>query len=242
MRPHTRSKVASYLFYIPFALPIWKFFKGAGVKVADMRRNYQLAGLTEADLNPDPFKQFEKWFAEAVHVKIPEPNAMVLATVGANAQPATRTVLLKEFSAAGFVFYTNYGSRKGQQIDQNPEVSLLFPWISLERQVEIRGAVTKVSREETEAYFYSRPVGSQLGAWASHQSQVVPDRFALEKRIAELMEKYRGKTIPLPPFWGGYRVEPISIEFWQGRPSRLHDRLRYTRKAEGRWIIERLSP
>ncbi|MBL4575244.1 MAG: pyridoxamine 5'-phosphate oxidase [Opitutaceae bacterium] len=207
-----------------------------------MRRDYQLAGLKKSDIDPDPFTQFKKWFGDAVSVNIPEPNAMVLATVGEKGHPATRTVLLKEFSSSGFVFYTNYSSRKGQQIEQNPNVSLLFPWLPLERQIEIRGTATKVSREETEAYFYSRPIGSQLGAWASYQSQVLPDRTTLEKRIAELMEKYRGKTIPLPPFWGGYRVNPSSIEFWQGQSSRLHDRLRYTRDPKGQWKIERLSP
>lgn len=242
MHPRTRSKLATFLFYIPFALPMWKFFKGTGTALADMRRDYRLAGLSEADLNRDPLKQFEKWFNDAITAKLTEPNAMTLATADEHGSPSARTVLLKGFDARGFVFFTNYESRKGRHLAGNARASLLFPWLPLERQVEICGTVAKVSREETEAYFYSRPIDSQLGSWASAQSTVLTGREELEKRIETLMAEHRGKTIPVPPHWGGYRVAPETIEFWQGRPSRLHDRLRYTRQSDGTWKIERLSP
>ena len=241
MSPQTRSKLASFLFYVPFALPLYKFFKGAGA-VADLRRDYRRGALNRADLGPDPIRQFETWFREAVTSRALEPNAMTLATAGDDGAPSTRTVLLKAFDARGFVFFSSYESRKARELAANPRASLLFNWLPLERQVEIRGVVEKTSREETETYFYSRPVDNQLGAWASHQSSVLADRGVLERRVQELMAEYRGRTIPVPPFWGGYRVVPDSIEFWQGRPSRLHDRLRYTRQADGTWKIERLSP
>jgi len=210
--------------------------------LARLRRDYQQAGLTEADVDPDPFKQFARWFNEALQAGIPEPNAMVLGTADAQGQPGTRTVLLKGFERHGFVFYTNYDSRKARQLAENPRASLLFPWIALERQVEILGRVEIVSREETTAYFHSRPVASQLGAWASEQSTVLTDRAELEKRVRELQSKYRDQPIPVPPFWGGYRVLPTALEFWQGRPSRLHDRLRYSLEPGGTWTIVRLSP
>lgn len=242
MRPHTRSKLASFLFYVPFGLRMWKIYKGTGTAVADLRRDYRLSGLDEKDLAPEPLAQFEKWFNDALAARVLEPNAMMLATAGEDGAPAARTVLLKGFDARGFVFYTNYESRKGRDLAANPRTALLFAWLPLERQVEIRGRVEQTSRAETENYFYSRPIDSQLGAWASHQSTVLVDRAELERRINELMQKYRGSTVPVPPHWGGYRVVPESIEFWQGRPSRLHDRLRYTRQTDGSWKIERLSP
>jgi pyridoxamine 5'-phosphate oxidase len=242
MKPSTRSKVASYLFYIPFALPLWKAITGTGARVADMRRDYKLSNLDRSDLDADPIQQFDSWFQEAVSAGIADPTAMILATAGSDQRPAARTVLLKGVDSRGFVFFTNYQSRKGQQMSDNPYASLLFAWTSLERQIEIRGTVSQVARDETEAYFYSRPIGNQIGAWASAQSSVIESRATLEKRVTALMEKYRGQTVPVPPFWGGYRVAPDSIEFWQGRPSRLHDRFHYTRSDNGPWRIERLSP
>ncbi len=242
MQPRTRSRLASYLFYIPLALPLWKLFKGSGARVADLRRDYKLAELTETKADRDAVRQFQKWIDEAIAARVLEPNAMTLATVDAAGHPSARTVLLKGFDERGFVFFTNHESRKGRHLAQNPRVALLFQWLPLERQVEVRGAVAHVSREETEAYFHTRPIASQLGAWASRQSEVLADRGELEKRIQELMTTHRGRTVPVPPHWGGYRVLPETIEFWQGRPSRLHDRLRYTRAANNEWKIERLSP
>lgn len=213
-----------------------------GTAIANLRRDYQQAGLTEADVDPDPIKQFERWFNAALQAGIPEPNAMTLGTAGRDGMPGTRTVLLKGFDARGFVFYTNYESRKARQLSENPQASLLFPWVALERQIEILGRVEKVSREETAAYFHSRPVASQLGAWASHQSAALSDRDELEKRVQALQVKYQDQPVPVPPFWGGYRVLPGSIEFWQGRANRLHDRLRYSLESDGTWKLVRLSP
>jgi len=242
MRPQSRSRLQSFLFYIPFALPLWKAMTGSGRAVADMRRSYKLSHLLEREAAADPLAQFEKWFGEAVAAEVLEPNAMTLATADSDGRPSARTVLLKGWDARGFVFYTNYESRKGRQLAANPQASLLFTWLPLERQIEIRGAVAQVSREETEAYFYKRPIDSQLGAWASPQSRVLAGREELERRIEELMTEYRGRAVPVPPHWGGYRVVPESVEFWQGRPSRLHDRLRYTRQSGGTWTLERLAP
>ena len=212
------------------------------ISAADLRREYQLSGLNEAGLDPDPLKQFEKWFSEAIAANVLEPNAMTLATSSADGSPSARTVLLKGYDARGFVFYTNYESRKGRHLAANTRAALLFAWLALERQVEISGRAEKVSREETETYFHTRPIESQLSAWASQQSAPLSSRTELERRVAELAAKYRGQTIPAPPNWGGYRVAPEMIEFWQGRANRLHDRLRYSRTTDGTWKIERLSP
>jgi pyridoxamine 5'-phosphate oxidase len=199
------------------------------------------AGLKEEDLDPDPIKQFQLWFAEVQAAGIVEPTAMVLATADRQGRPSARTVLLKSVDRRGFVFYTNYESRKGRDLAENPRAALVFNWPQLRRQVCIEGSVTKVSREESEAYFRTRPRGHQLGAWASRQSSVVSGREELDRRLAELELEYRGKEIPLPPYWGGYLVAPERIEFWQGRANRMHDRLVYRRQGEG-WVVERLSP
>lgn len=208
---------------------------------ADLRRDYSLAGLVEKDLAKDPFRQFEKWFQEAEAAKIPEPNAMVCSLAGRDGSPSSRIVLLKGMDSRGFVFYTNYDSRKGRTLAENARASLLFPWITLERQVIVEGTVTKVSREESDAYFHSRPRPSQLGAWVSQQSSIIPGRGTLEEALKLLEQKYAGQEIPLPPQWGGYRIAPEMVEFWQGRRSRLHDRLRY-RREKNDWVIERLAP
>ena len=212
------------------------------MSLADLRKDYSLAGLTEKDLARDPFRQFEKWFQEVDAAKLPEPNAMILATADRQGRPSSRVVLLKGVDGRGFVFYSNYESRKGRELELNPQVSLLFPWVALERQVEVQGALTKISREESEAYFHSRPRLSQLAAWASHQSAIISGRTMLEEAMKALETKYHGQEVPLPPHWGGYRVNPETVEFWQGRRSRLHDRLRYRREKNGDWSVERLSP
>ena len=210
--------------------------------LADLRKDYSLAGLLEKDLARDPFRQFDKWFQEAEAAKIPEPNAMVCSLATTDGRPSSRIVLLKAVDGRGFVFYTNYDSRKGRELAANPRASLLFPWIAMERQVTIEGTVTRLTREESAAYFHSRPLASQLGAWASPQSTILPNRAALDDAYKAIEKKYAGEEIPLPPHWGGYRVSPESVEFWQGRRSRLHDRLRYRREKSGDWIVERLAP
>lgn len=210
--------------------------------LADLRKEYSLAGLTETALARDPFRQFEKWFQEAEAAKIPEPNAMVLATATRDGRPSARTVLLKGLDGRGFVFYSNYESRKGRELDGNPRATLLFPWIALERQVIVEGGVAKVAREECEAYFHSRPRQSQLSAWVSSQSSVISGRAMLESSMQELEKKYAGQEVPLPPHWGGWRLTPETVEFWQGRRSRLHDRLRFRREKDGGWSVERLAP
>ncbi len=211
--------------------------------IADLRKDYSLAGLLEKDLAKDPFRQFEKWFQEAQAAKLIEPNAMTLSTVGSDGRPSSRTVLLKGVDGRGFVFYSNYESRKGRELANIPRASLVFPWLALERQVIAEGAVTQLPREESEAYFHSRPRASQLGAWVSQQSSVITGRDVLEEAMKTLEKKYAGVEVPLPPTWGGYRVAPESVEFWQGRRSRLHDRLRYRREGKsGDWVIERLAP
>ena len=209
--------------------------------VADLRQNYTLAGIAEADTASNPFKQFATWFEQAVSAELPEPNAMTLATATADGKPSARLVLLKDYSERGFVFYTNYNSIKGQQLSANPWAALVFWWAELERQVRIEGKVEKLSTQESDTYFHSRPWGSQLGAWVSEQSQIIPSREVLDQRLEQLKAQYADKEIPRPPHWGGFRVIPSLIEFWQGRPSRLHDRLCY-RFEDGNWTRERLSP
>jgi len=215
---------------------------GGTMPLADLRKDYSLAGLTEKDLARDPFRQFEKWFQEAEASKLVEPNAMILATATRDGRPSARTMLLKAVDGRGFVFFTNYESRKGRELDANPRATLVFPWFPFERQVIVEGSLVKVAREESEAYFHSRPIASQLAAWASAQSTIIPGRKALEEAMKELEKKYAGRPVPLPPHWGGFRLSPETVEFWQGRRSRLHDRLRYRRGADGDWTVERLSP
>jgi pyridoxamine 5'-phosphate oxidase len=213
-----------------------------GRTVAALRRDYALMSLGEGDVDADPIVQFTRWFEQALAGEITEPNAMTVATATRDGIPSARMVLLKGFDERGFVFYTNYESQKGRELAENPVAALVFHWVELHRQVRVAGAVERVSAEESDAYFQSRPRGSRLGAWVSHQSTVLTDREELEKRLAALTAQYGEGEIPLPPYWGGYRVLPASVEFWQGRPSRLHDRLRYHRQPDGSWRIERLSP
>lgn len=209
--------------------------------IGDMRRDFESAGLDREHLDEDPIRQFELWFNQAREAGILEPNAMSLATTGADLQPDVRTVLLKFFDRDGFVFYTNYGSRKAKELEENPKAALLFPWIGLNRQVIVQGPVSRVSHTESLRYFASRPRGSQLGAWVSEQSRVISSRGLLEQKVAEIKRRFGDCEIPLPSFWGGYRVIPQRIEFWQGRPSRLHDRFEYLRSEHG-WTIQRLQP
>jgi pyridoxamine 5'-phosphate oxidase len=211
------------------------------MSLADLRKDYSMSGLVEKDLLKDPFRQFQKWFGEAEAAKIPEPNAMVLATASRDGRPSSRVVLLKAIDGRGFVFFTNYDSRKGRDLEANARASLLFAWIAIERQVEVIGTVTKSAPEEIAAYFHSRPHASQIGAWASAQSSIVSGRAALEESFKAIEKKYAGQEVPMPPHWGGYRVSPETVEFWQGRRSRLHDRLRYRREKDS-WIVERLAP
>ena len=210
--------------------------------LADLRRVYALRGLSETDVDADPFKQFQAWFSDALAAHLIEPNAMILATATKDGRPSARAVLLKGIDERGFVFYTNYESRKGQELAENPWAALVFLWEELERQIRIEGRVEKCSEEESDAYFRSRPLGSRLSASLSHQSEVINSREVLEHRLQELMVENANGDVPRPPYWGGYRLSPTSIEFWQGRPNRLHDRLRYRLLHDGRWLLERLSP
>jgi pyridoxamine 5'-phosphate oxidase len=210
--------------------------------LADLRRDYVLQGLSESDVDADPFQQFRAWFSDALAAHLIEPNAMILATATKDGRPSARAVLLKGFDERGFVFYTNYESRKGQELAENPWAALVFLWEELERQIRIEGRVEKASSEESDAYFRSRPLGSRLSATLSHQSQVISSRGVLEHRLQELMVENANEDVPRPPYWGGYQLSPTSIEFWQGRPNRLHDRLRYRLLQDGKWLLERLSP
>lgn len=210
------------------------------MNLADLRKEYKFAALNEADVAADPIAQFEKWLAEAIAAELPEPNAMTVATADAAGRPSARIVLIKGVDAGGFVFYTNYASRKGLEIDANPHAALLFHWTELERQVRVEGRIERVSAAESDAYYLSRPLGSRIGAWASPQSEVIASREALEAAVAA-REASLGESPPRPPHWGGLRVVPEAIEFWQGRSSRLHDRLRYARVDAG-WRVQRLAP
>lgn len=206
------------------------------------RREYNSDGLRESDAAESPFEQFKLWFQQAVDAKIDLPDAMTLATVSKDGIPSARIVLLRGFDKRGLVFFTDYQSQKGQELQENPHAALVFYWRELDRQIRVSGTVSTVSREESEKYFRSRPVGSQLAALASNQGEVIPNRQKLESKYKQLMETFRHKEIPLPPFWGGFRLSPDWFEFWQGRPNRLHDRLRYTQCSDEGWKIERLSP
>ncbi|MCG8966948.1 MULTISPECIES: pyridoxamine 5'-phosphate oxidase [Streptomyces] len=216
---------------VPFDLP-------------SMRKQYRADGLAESELADTPVEQFARWFKQAAtEGGLFEPNAMVVSTADAEGRPSSRTVLLKHFDEQGFVFYTNYDSRKARELGENPHVSLLFPWHPMARQVIVTGVARRTGRDETAAYFRTRPHGSQLGAWASVQSAVVPGRDALDSAYAELAARYpEGERVPVPPHWGGFRVAPRTVEFWQGRENRLHDRLRYVAQADGSWRVERLAP
>ncbi len=209
--------------------------------IADIRKEYKLQSLLESDVDADPVRQFQKWWNEAMMSNIEEPNAMTLATSNKKGNPSARIVLLKSLSNDGFVFFTNYESRKGIELNENPYASLLFFWKELERQVRIEGVVAKTNEEKSTEYFLTRPDASKIGAWSSPQSRVIQSREALEKNVIKYQLQFNDGNIPKPPHWGGYIVKPTLIEFWQGRPGRLHDRLQYT-LSNNKWIIERLAP
>lgn len=210
--------------------------------IADLRKDYSLQDLSETQVSNNPFRQFKLWFEQALAAQLPEPNAMTIATTTPDGKPSARMVLLKDFDERGFVFFTNYNSRKGQELAENPQAALVFWWAELERQVRILGRVEKTSENESDKYFYSRPANSRLGAWVSNQSEVIASRNVLEQRWQDFQRQYDNQEIHRPPHWGGLRVIPSEIEFWQGRPSRLHDRLLYTPLDNGSWQIQRLSP
>ncbi|MEO8960409.1 MAG: pyridoxamine 5'-phosphate oxidase [Ginsengibacter sp.] len=210
--------------------------------IADMRRIYQLQAMLEKDMNENPIKQFENWWQHAIDSKIDEPNAMSLATATASGKPSVRTVLLKGIKENGFMFFTNYQSRKGKEIEENPYVSLLFFWKELERQVRIEGSIQKLSTEDSDEYFSERPHESQIGAWSSPQSSIIESRNLLQNKMEEYEKRFGANEIPRPDYWGGYIIQPYSMEFWQGRPGRLHDRLQYTLDENNRWVMKRLAP
>jgi pyridoxamine 5'-phosphate oxidase len=211
------------------------------MSIADLRKEYTLGGIRRKDLDPDPIRQFQKWFQQAVEV-VPEANAMVLATADREGKPSVRVILLKGIDERGFSFFTNYQSRKSRELAENPHAAIAFYWAALERQVSITGAVSRLSRQESEEYFKSRPRGNRLGAWASKQSQVIANRAELEERMKAVETRFPGDDIPIPDNWGGYLLVPSAIDFWQGRPNRLHDRFCYTKEASGHWRLDRLSP
>lgn len=210
--------------------------------IADIRKDYQMQSLMEKDLSENPFLQFDKWWKDAIKSEIEELNAMTLATANAVGLPAARIVLLKEYNENGFVFFGNYESHKGRDLAENPRACLVFFWKELERQVRITGSVERISSAESDAYFHSRPAESRIGAWASPQSRTIDARTVIEENFIQFQNKFKDGVIPRPPHWGGYIVKPVCIEFWQGRPNRLHDRFRYTRQPDDTWLIERLSP
>jgi len=209
--------------------------------IEDLRRNYKLKSLDQKDVLENPFEQFSVWFEEAMHSKLPEPNALILATATKEGIPSVRALLLKGFDEKGFIFYTNYESRKGKELAENKNASILFFWPEIERQIRLEGTVEKISKIESKRYFDTRPYKSRIGAWASNQSEVIGSRFVIVKKFLKYFIKFHSKEIPLPPYWGGFILIPDTFEFWQGRANRLHDRVRY-QLADGKWKIERLSP
>src|SRR5687767_1872670 len=223
-------------------MPVGRSYVSTMPSIAELRREYARARLDEADVLDDPLALFAAWFDHALRAEVAEPNAMTLATATADGAPSARIVLLKGVDAGGFVFFTDFRSRKAQELDTNQRVALVFYWPELERQVRITGSAQRVAREETEKYFATRPLGSRLGAWASIQSSVISDRAELDRRVAEVETRFASGQVPAPPHWGGYRVRPDDIEFWQGRENRLHDRIRYRTSTDGQWVRERLSP
>jgi pyridoxamine 5'-phosphate oxidase len=212
------------------------------MNLADLRREYTKGGLRRAEPEPNPIVQFQKWFEQALTAQLPEPSAMTLATADKSGFPSARIVLLKGVNESGFTFFTNYESRKGHELAGNARASLVLYWPEMERQICIAGTVTKTSRTDSERYFAMRPRGGQLGAWVSKQSSIVPDRAFLEARLAEKEKEFAEREVPAPPYWGGYLLAPVRLEFWQGRPNRLHDRFEYAKQADGSWRIQRLSP